>query len=164
VPAKLWSAETGAVGFSSSNNTWGTQQEFFDRLDEEFEFTLDPCASHENTKCDFNYYTEVEDGLTQDWEGECVFMNPPYGRDIVAWLKKAYNESKKPGTIVVCLVPARTDTKWWHDYVMKAKQIRFVKGRLKFGGSKNAAPFPSAVVIFRYETYSELCVTMGAQI
>jgi len=150
MPAKLWSAATGAVGFSSSNNTWETPQKFFDRLDREFNFTLDPCASHEDAKC-YRYYTEKENGLVQDWGGECVFMNPPYGRDIKEWMKKAYEESKKPDTTVVCLVPSRTDTKWWHNYAMKAKQIRFVKGRLKFGDSKNAAPFPSAVVIFKHE-------------
>lgn len=145
--AKLWSQKSGAVGFSSKDNTWGTPTSFYRSLDREFNFTLDPCASDSNAKCP-KYYTEADDGLTQDWGGETVFMNPPYGRDIKKWIKKAYEESLKPKTTVVCLIPSRTDTRYWHDYVMKAKEIRFVKGRLKFGDSKNAAPFPSAVVIF----------------
>ena len=84
----------------------------------------------------------------KDWDGEIVFMNPPYGREISTWIRKAYLESLKPGTRVVCLIPARTDTRYWHEYCMKAKEIHFVKGRLKFGGSANSAPFPSAVVVF----------------
>jgi len=144
---KLWSKESGAVGFSSKSGTWSTPQGFFDRLNREFHFTLDPCASDTDTKC-AKYYTEEDNGLVQDWGGETVFMNPPYGRDIKKWIRKAHEESKKPNTTVVCLIPARTDTKYWHDHVMSAKEIRFVKGRLKFGDAKNAAPFPSAVVIF----------------
>jgi len=145
--AKLWSKESGAIGFRSSASAWSTPGTFFERLDREFKFTLDPCASHENTTCN-KYYTEEDDGLAQSWSGETVFMNPPYGRDIGMWLRKAHEESKNKNTTVVCLIPARTDTKYWHDYVMKAVEIRLVKGRLKFGESKNAAPFPSAVVIF----------------
>jgi site-specific DNA-methyltransferase (adenine-specific) len=147
--AKLWSQDSGAVGFSSKVNTWSTPQDFFDKLDAEFKFTLDPCASHDDAKC-YKYYTEEEDGLVQSWRGETVFLNPPYGRDIKKWIKKAYDEaSGNCETTVVCLLPARTDTKYWHDYVMNAKEIRLVKGRLKFGDSKNSAPFPSAVVVFR---------------
>jgi len=147
VSAKLWSAKSGAVGFSSKDDTWSTPLTFYRRLDMEFNFTLDPCASDSNAKC-FKYYTEEDNGLIQDWGGETVFVNPPYGRDIKDWLKKAYEESQKPNTTVVCLIPSRTDTKYWHNYVMRAKEIRFVKGRLKFGDSKNAAPFPSAVIVF----------------
>ena len=145
--AKLWSKESGAVGFSSKAQTWSTPQDFFDRLDAEFGFTLDPCASPEDAKCDL-YYTIEDDGLAQDWGGEVVFMNPPYGRDIKTWIKKAYDESRKKDTSVVMLIPARTDTKYWHDYVMKADEVYFVKGRLKFGDSENSAPFPSAVIVF----------------
>ena len=149
MPAKLWKKEAGAEGYSSKDNTWSTPQAFFDRLDKEFKFTLDPCASHDDAKC-AKYYTEVDDGLAQDWRGERVFMNPPYGRDIKKWIKKAHDEaSGNSDTIVVCLIPSRTDTKYWHDYVMNAKEVRLVKGRLKFGDSKSAAPFPSAVVVFR---------------
>ena len=133
--------------FSSNDMTFSTPQDFFDRLNEEFNFTLDPCCVKETAKCK-TYFTPEIDGLTQSWEGYTVFMNPPYGREIGRWLKKAYEESLK-GTTVVCLIPARTDTKYWHDYCMNADEIRFVKGRLKFGNSTNSAPFPSAVIVFR---------------
>jgi phage N-6-adenine-methyltransferase len=134
--------------FSSKTDLWATPRDFFDRLNDEFRFTLDPCTNGTNAKCP-KFYTEKENGLVQDWSGERVFMNPPYGRVIGDWIRKAYEEGTKENTIVVALIPARTDTKYWHDYVMKADEIRFVKGRLKFGDSKNAAPFPSAVVVFR---------------
>jgi|TARA_Y100000034_G_scaffold82977_1_gene99378 site-specific DNA-methyltransferase (adenine-specific) len=149
--AKLWSKEAGAVGFSSKTGDWDTPQEFFDKLDNQFHFNLDPCATPQSAKCK-KYFTEEDDGLTQDWKGRTVFVNPPYGRDIGAWIKKGYEESKKHNTLVVMLIPSRTDTKWWHDYVMKAKEIHLVRGRLKFGGSTNAAPFPSAVVVFHSDT------------
>ena len=130
--------------FTSNTDLWETPQDFFDRLDEEFNFDLDVCANVENAKCE-KYFTEEMDGLQQEWKGVC-WMNPPYGRQIGKWMKKAY-ESSLNGATVVCLVPARTDTRWWHDYCMKG-EIRFVKGRLKFGDSVNSAPFPSAVLIF----------------
>ena len=145
--AKLWSKDSGAVGFSSKTGDWDTPQDFFDKLDDQFHFTLDPCATSQSAKCK-KYFTEEDDGLIQDWKGHKVFVNPPYGRNIGAWIKKGYEESKKHNTLVVMLLPSRTDTKWWHDYVMKAKEIHFVRGRLKFGSSTNAAPFPSAVVVF----------------
>ncbi|PTG21713.1 DNA N-6-adenine-methyltransferase [Staphylococcus chromogenes] len=138
------------VHFSSKSNEWYTPQYLFDELNEEFNFTLDPCATQENAKCD-KYFTIKENGLIQDWYNDVVFMNPPYGREIKYWIKKAYEESLK-GATVVCLIPARTDTTYWHDYVFnKAHEIRFLKGRLKFGGGKNSAPFPSAVVIYKQE-------------
>ena len=134
--------------FSSKSDLWATPQEFFDELNAEFNFTLDPCATPENAKCK-KYYTKVEDGLKQDWSGEIVFCNPPYGREIGKWVKKCYEEAQKPDTIVVMLIPARTDTSYFHDYIYKkAKEIRFIRGRLKFGNSKNSAPFPSMVVVF----------------
>lgn len=134
--------------FSSKTDLWATPQDFFNELDKEFRFTLDPCATHENAKCN-KYYTIEEDGLKQSWQGQIVFCNPPYGKVINDWVKKCYEESKKPGTVVVMLIPARTDTKYFHNYIYnKARDIRFIKGRLKFGNSKNAAPFPSMVVIF----------------
>jgi site-specific DNA-methyltransferase (adenine-specific) len=137
-----------ALMFSSETDLWATPQNFFDELDKEFHFTLDPCATPENAKCK-KYYTVKEDGLKQDWQGETVFCNPPYGKAIKNWVKKCYEESRKPNTKVVMLIPARTDTKYFHEYIYKkAKEIRFVKGRLKFGCSKNSAPFPSIVVIF----------------
>ena len=137
-----------AVMFSSTTNEWETPQEFFDKLNEEFNFTLDPCATPKNAKCK-KFYTIKEDGLKQNWQGETVFCNPPYGRAIKDWVRKCYEESKKPNTIVVMLIPARTDTTYFHDYIYKkARDIRFVKGRLKFGNSTNSAPFPSMVVVF----------------
>lgn len=134
--------------FSSKSNEWDTPKDFYEKLNEEFNFNLDPCSTHENAKCE-KHYTILEDGLKQDWGGHTVFMNPPYGRDIRRWVQKAYEESKKPNTTVVCLIPSRTDTSYWHDYIFgKAKDIRFIRGRLKFGNGENAAPFPSAVIVF----------------
>ena len=130
--------------FSSNTDLWYTPQDFYEKINKEFNFELDVCSDGKNNKCD-KYFTEEEDGLKQKWEGVC-WMNPPYGRTIGKWMKKAY-ESSLEGATVVCLVPSRTDTKWWHDYAMNG-EIRFVKGRLKFGGSTTSAPFPSALVIF----------------
>lgn len=123
-------------------------QSTFDALHKEFKFTLDVCALASNAKCR-RYFTPEKDGLTQKWVGT-VWMNPPYGRVMAAWIKKAF-ESSRQGATVVCLLPARTDTAVWHDYCMKG-EIRFIRGRLKFGGHSNSAPFPSAVVIFRPPT------------
>ena len=147
----LWKQQSGAVGFSSKSSEWDTPQAFYDKLNKQFEFTLDPCATAASAKCK-KYFTEEDDGLAQDWKGHTVFVNPPYGRGIGAWLKKGYEESKKHNTVVVMLIPSRTDKKWWHDYVMKAKEVHLVRGRLKFGSSANAAPFPSAVVVFHSDT------------
>ena len=130
--------------FSSKTDMWATPQDFFDKLNEKYNFTLDVCATPNNAKCE-RYFTEEDDGLAQKWEGVC-WMNPPYGRQIKHWIKKAYEESRG-GATVVCLIPSRTDTICWHEYVMKG-DITFIKGRLKFGEAKNAAPFPSAVVVF----------------
>ena len=143
---------TRKVMFSSKDMDWETPQDFFDKLDRDFKFDLDPCATKETAKCE-NYYTGEDDGLLRDW-GPCktVFVNPPYGRDIKKWIKKGHEESQKDKTTVVMLIPARTDTSYWHEYCMKASQILFVKGRLKFGGAKTGAPFPSAVVVFKWYT------------
>ncbi len=132
------------VHFSSNTDLWETPQDFFDRLNDEFGFELDVCALPENAKCP-RFFTPEDDGLQQEWKGIC-WMNPPYGRQIGNWVRKAY-ESAQNGATVVCLLPARTDTRWWHEYCMKG-EVRFIRGRLKFGGSKNSAPFPSAIVIF----------------
>lgn len=135
------------VHYSSKSNEWATPKDLFDKLNKEFNFTLDPCATKENAKCD-KYYTIEDDGLIQDWSKDVVFMNPPYGRQIKHWVRKAYEESTK-GSKVVCLIPSRTDTGYWHDYIFnKATDIRFLRGRLKFGDSKNSAPFPSAIIVF----------------
>jgi phage N-6-adenine-methyltransferase len=135
-----------SVHFSSATDLWATPQAFYDQLHAEFGFTLDVCALPENAKCP-RYVTPCEDGLAQDWTRDVCWMNPPYGRVIGHWMRKAY-ESAQQGATVVCLVPARTDTRWWHDYAMRG-EIRFIKGRLKFGDAKTNAPFPNAVVIFR---------------
>ncbi len=124
------------VHFSSRRNDWATPQDLFDKLNEEFHFDFDPCPT-----------TPTADGLKVEW-GNSNFVNPPYGREISKWIRKGYQEHLK-GKTVVFLVASRTDTSWWHDYLMKADEIRFIRGRLKFSGSKNSAPFPSAIVIFR---------------
>jgi len=134
---------------SSNSNEWATPQDFFDKLNMKYNFTLDPCATKENAKCK-KYYTMEDDGLKQSWEGEVVFCNPPYGRQIKEWVKKAYETKQADkNTTIVMLIPARTDTRYWHDYIFgKATDIQFIKGRLKFGDSKNSAPFPSALIIY----------------
>lgn len=137
-----------AVHYSSKTDEWATPQDFFDQLDKEFHFTLDPCANEQNHKCK-KFYTKEQDGLLYDWGGHTVFCNPPYGREISKWVKYSYEQSRKENTIVVMLVPSRTDTRWFHNYIYGKAEIRFVKGRLKFGGATTGAPFPSMVVVFR---------------
>lgn len=135
--------------YSSSTDMWETPQELFDSLNDEFHFETDVCATKENAKCPVFYTPEI-DGLSMHWCGRC-WMNPPYGRNIGKWVKKAYDSAKENYATVVCLLPARTDTKWWHDYCMKG-EITFIRGRLRFGNAKNSAPFPSAIVVFRKES------------
>ena len=142
----VYSDGMNRVHFSSERDTWETPQALFDELDREFAFTLDPCCLPETAKC-AKFYTPKEDGLAQSWAGERVFMNPPYGREIGKWIRKAYEEAQC-GAVVVCLIPSRTDTAWWHDYCMKG-EVRFLRGRVRFGGHKTGAPFPSVVVVFR---------------
>lgn len=136
--------------FSSNRYDWSTPTALFRVLDHEFSFTLDPCATADNAKCE-RYFTEGDDGLAQSWSG-VVFMNPPYGSTLSQWVRKAWEESQR-GTVVVALIPARTDTAYWHDYVMRSSEVRFIRGRLHFGGdherTAHNAPFPSAVVVFR---------------
>lgn len=140
------------VLYSSENEVWETPQDLFNKLNDEFHFDIDVCATPENAKCS-KFFSPLDDGLSQDWQGVC-WMNPPYGKKkIGAWMKKAMEAE----TTVVCLVPSRTDTKWWHEYAMKASEIRFIKGRLKFGDSKNSAPFPSAIIVFG-KTHKDLKV------
>lgn len=133
--------------FSSKSDEWETPQEFFDELDREFKFEVDVCALPENAKC-ARYYTPEQDGLSQPWAGKC-WCNPPYGRKIADWVKKAADSVKDGCPLVVMLLPARTDTKWFHRYIYGKAEIRFVEGRLKFSNSEHAAPFPSVVAIFR---------------
>lgn len=132
--------------FSSKCMKWATPDDFYNKLNEEFNFTLDPCCEAETAKCK-KFFTPKENGLIQNWSDDIVFMNPPYGRELPKWIEKAYKESLE-GAKVVCLIPARTDTKIWHDIIFPNAEIRFVKGRLKFSNQNNSAPFPSAVVIF----------------
>ena len=136
------------VIFSSRSCEWETPQWLFDQLDEEFHFTIDVAANQENHKCD-RYYTAEDDGLSKSWEGETVWLNPPYGIEARKWVKKAYEESLKHGITVVMLIPARTDTKWFHQYIYGKVEVRFLKGRLKFGEAKNPAPFPSMICVWR---------------
>lgn len=133
------------VHFSSETDQWATPQDFFDRLDEKFRFTLDVCADRTNAKC-IQFFDEDDDGLSQDWGRNICWMNPPYGRGIIHWMRKAY-EASQQGATVVCLVPARTDTRWWWDYALKGDVV-YIRGRLKFGDGTSSAPFPSALVIF----------------
>lgn len=130
---------------TSKTDEWATPQWLFDKLNKIYAFTLDPCCTVESAKCVL-FHTKEDDGLTRPWHHHRVFMNPPYGRTIGTWMAKAYNESLQ-GALVVCLVPSRTDTAWWHNIAMKG-QIQFLRGRLKFGTAKNSAPFPSAIVVF----------------
>jgi site-specific DNA-methyltransferase (adenine-specific) len=141
-----------SVHFSSDTNEWATPQALYETYHARWNFTLDPCCTHENAKCK-KHYTKAENGLAQDWASDRVWMNPPYGREIGAWMKKAYEEHQK-GAVVVCLVPARTDTAWWHDYAAKG-QVTFLRGRVRFVGGQHkpgthtpCAPFPSAIIVY----------------
>lgn len=138
--------------FSHESSEWQTPKSLFDNLNKEFNFNLDPCTTEDNPLGTPKFYTKKQDGLKQSWAGN-VFVNPPYNKEISKWLKKAIDELYKNISVqyVVFLLPARTDTKWFHDYVFTniRIQIRFIKGRLKFRGAKNSAPFPSMIVIFK---------------
>lgn len=142
-------------GLSSSGNIeWETPDYLFKYFDKIYNFTLDPCCAPENAKCE-KFFTKEDSGLFKSWQGHRVFMNPPYGRQIPKWIEKAYNEVYHPAcylqTTVTCLIPARTDTRYWHDYCAKADKIIFIKGRIRFGKNKDfryPTTFPAAVVIF----------------
>ena len=135
--------------FSCKTDQWSTPQDFFDQLDNEFHFTLDPCADEANHKCE-RYFTSEQDGLKQDWSGETVFCNPPYGRKVGKWVEKCFREVYQGNCkCAVLLLFANTDTKWFHDWIYHKAEVRFIKGRLKFGGGRVNSPKPSMVVIFR---------------
>lgn len=135
--------------FTSNSEEWATPIKLFNELNNEFHFTLDPCATHENHKCD-KYFTKEVNGLTKDWKNETVFVNPPYSKtNTKLWVEKAYYQNKKYKNTIVMLLPSRTDTKWFHEYIYGKTEIRFIKGRLKFNDGKFNAPFPSMIVIFR---------------
>ena len=132
--------------FESATVEWPTPQDLFDEINSEFSFTLDVAATAENAKCP-KFYTIEIDGLAQPWDGTC-WMNPPYGRQMVDWIKKAIRETWN-GVTTVALIPARTNTTWWHDLCMKYGEVRFIRGRPKFGGADHGLPQPLALVIFK---------------
>lgn len=136
------------VMFSSKSNEWATPQDLFDKLNNKYHFTLDPCSTIENHKCE-KFYTIEDDGLIKDWSNDIVFVNPPYDRELYKWVKKCYEESLK-GTKIVLLIPSRTDTKYFHEFLYNKNNVKieFIKGRLKFGNSHNSAPFPSLLAYF----------------
>ncbi len=137
------------TAFSSKSDEYSTPLKLFKQLNKEFNFTLDACASLENAKCD-NYYTKENNGLLQEWENESVFCNPPYS-DIKLWVRKCYQEAKN-NKVIVMLIPARTDTKYFHNYIYKIAEIRFIKGRISFeleGKKIGEAPFPSMIVVYK---------------
>lgn len=149
-----WGASRGmsrshsmSVLCSSKCMTWATPRRWFDALDLEFGFTLDPCCLPETARCD-RFFTPEDDGLNQSWADERVFMNPPYGRELIRWMRKAYTEARDHGALVVCLVPARVDTEWWHSFAARASEVRFPKGRVK-NPDGQSWPFPVAVIVFR---------------
>lgn len=146
--------------FSSAKVEWGTPQKLFDKLNNEFHFTFDVCADSTNHKC-YQYYDEAINGLTQPWTGT-IWMNPPYGRGIHEWVAKAFNTSQE-GHTCVCLLPVRSDTKWWHNYVMKASEIRLLNKRLTFEGGTNKAPFPAAIVVFSPDNSITFCTGMNVE-
>lgn len=133
--------------FQSNSDEWETPQHIFDLFDSEFNFNLDACASEDNHKCEA-FYSKADNGLEKDWGGYRVWCNPPYSK-ISDWVEKAYRETRKDNTLVVMLLPSRTDTRYFHNYIYQRSEIRFIKGRLRFNESKNTAPFPSMIVIFR---------------
>lgn len=148
-------AESRAYMPQAKTVEWETPQALFDKLDAEFHFTLDPCATSKNAKC-FKFYTKADNGLIQSWAGERVFMNYPYGSEIKNWTEKAYAETHSyfgnHAELVVGLLPVRTDTQWFHKYIYHEAEIRFLKGRLKFevdGISQGPSTFPSMIVIWR---------------
>ena len=143
--------------FTSKTDLWSTPQDFFDRLNSIYHFTIDVCALPENAKC-AKYYTPIDDGLKQDWSNEIVWCNPPYGRTIGLWIEKAYREYLN-GTRIVMLLPARTDTRWFHDYLINQAQIVFIRGRLRFGNATSPAPFPSMLAIFNLDCERPIYVT-----
>ena len=148
--------------YSSRSEEWPTPQSFFDTLDEEFRFTLDPCATPRNAKCPA-FFTKRQNGLLQDWGHHRVFCNPPYGRFMSDWARKCFDASQH-GALIVLLAHSRTDTRWFHDWVYgKAAELRFVRGRLRFGDGRQSAPFPSLVAVYRPEVQTDQqCQAMAA--
>ena len=150
---------SGGAAYSSASDNWATPMEFWRTLDAEFGFTLDACASPDNAKC-ARYYTREDDGLAQPWEG-IVWCNPPYGRELALWVHKAWEEAAA-GALVVMLLPARTDARWFHTYVLPCAEVRYLPGRLRFGGASAGAPFPSMVCVWRPNSYLALDIACHA--
>jgi phage N-6-adenine-methyltransferase len=148
-----------SVLFSSATEEWATPQALFARLDRRYRFTLDPCATSDNAKCP-TYFTREQDGLKQDWGTHRVFCNPPYGRAVGAWTRKCF-ESSQRGALVVLLVPARTDTQWFHDWVHGKAEVRFIRGRLRFGEAEASAPFPSMLATYSPNRAAAACAHCG---
>lgn len=147
-PAVVNTAGTRNNGrYNGNGRHWATPPEVFEPLHREFQFTLDACATPENAKLP-RFYTETDDGLSKSWAGERVFMNPPYGREIYAWTKKAREEATK-GALVVGLLPASCDLQWWHDDVVGHAEVRYIRGRVRFltGGPYRASGFFASVVV-----------------
>lgn len=147
-PAVVNAAQTRNNGrYNGNGREWATPPELFDELDAEFSFTLDPCASIDNAKRE-RYFTEEQNGLERDWSGERVFMNPPYGREIYPWTRKAREEAAK-GALVVGLLPASCDLKWWHEDVVGHAEVRYIRGRVRFitGGPYRASGFFASVIV-----------------
>lgn len=132
--------------FSSKSDEYATPEDLYNKLNMKYKFTLDPCSTDDNHKCK-KYYTIKEDGLSQSWKNEIVFCNPPYSK-IKLWVKKCFEEATQNKTTIVLLIPVRTDTQYFHNYIYNKCEIIFIKGRLKFGNCKNAAPFPSMLCIY----------------
>ena len=135
--------------FTSNKDEYATPTDLFNELDKKYHFTLDPCATSENAKCK-KYYTIKENGLLKSWKGEIVFCNPPYSK-IKLWVEKCFLEFKNNNATIVLLIPARTDTQYFHNYILNQAKIIFLKGRLHFNNSKNSAPFPSILCIYEKE-------------
>lgn len=133
--------------YNGNGRHWATPPEIFDPLNDEFQFTLDPCATSASAKCQ-RFFTEEHDGLAQTWGGERVFMNPPYGAEIYPWIKKAREEADA-GALVVGLVPASTDLSWWHDHIVDRAEVRYIRGRVRYltGGPYRASGFFASVIV-----------------
>lgn len=144
-PAVLGAAAHRNNGrYNGNGRHWATPPEIFLPLNDEFGFTLDPCATPETAKC-AKFYTEEDDGLSKDWAGERVFMNPPYGKEIYAWTRKA----RDSGALVVGLLPASCDLAWWHEDVVGRAEVRYIRGRVRFltGGPYRASGFFASVIV-----------------
>ena len=142
---------SGGAAYMSNRMDWETPTDLFSKLDDEFHFTLDAASSATNHKCQ-KYYTAEDSAFDHEWGGETVFCNPPYGRSVAEWVRKCSMEASRKDTTVVMLLPARTDTRWFQQFILNRAEVRFLKGRLRFetnGVPGDSAPFPSMIVVMR---------------